>query len=402
MTIKLGNINPEIVPFPPSFTPPHPSALLIDSGCTGHYLNVYGQCQNLHPSPEPITVYAPGGQAMHSTHTGFLPLPGLPPSACICHVFDNLCSSSLLSLSLLCDHSCEAHFTATGVTITHSGSILMTGPRSHTTGRWYLEPHGVSINQPDASSPVLLASADHQAPPPIPAIPVPKIPRVVEPASHTHIVPVATPMITPIITNNNVQPISVQSIHPATPTVAAGTTIATRVAIYHAALFSPSISTWCDAIDAGHLTTWSELTSAQVRRYLQTPAATIKGHLDQTRSNQNSTKGPVSPTSTQDTTRATTLNATEPPPIRSRFLFADCLPISGAINTDQTGRFLCPSSRGSSYILLLYDYDINYIHAEPLPSRSAHSILTAYSTDVTLLTRRVLKPLLQRLDTVTW
>jgi hypothetical protein len=177
----------------------------------------------------------------------------------------------------------------------------MTGPQSHTTGHWYLEPHGVSIIQADVSSPVLLASAVHQAPPPIPAIPVPELPVVVEPASHTQTVPVATPMITPIITNDNLQPLSVQRIHPATPTVAAGATIATRIAFYHAALFSPSISTWCDVIDARHLTTWPELTSAQVRRYLQTPAVTIKGHLDQNRSNQNSTKGPVPPTSTQDT-----------------------------------------------------------------------------------------------------
>jgi hypothetical protein len=245
---------------------------------------------------QPITVYAPGGKAMHSTHTGYLPLPGLPPSACIYHVFDNFCSSSLLSLSLLCDHGCEAHFTATAVTITHSGSTVMTGTRSNTTGLWYLEPPGVSINQTDLSVPVLLASAVQQVPAvlpittPMPVNPTPVFPRVPESASNNTIAPVVIPVATPVVPNDIVQQAAVQRVHPETPIVAAGATIATRVAFYHAALFSPSISTWCDAIDAGHLTTWPELTSAQVCRYLQTPTATIKGHLDQTRSNQHSTK----------------------------------------------------------------------------------------------------------------
>jgi hypothetical protein len=111
----------------------------------------------------------------------------------------------------------------------------------------------------------------------------------------------------------------------------------------------------------------------------------MKGHLDQTWSIQNSTKGPVPPLSTQDATTVTIattiLTDTEPPPIRSRFLFANFLPNSGAINTDQTDRFLCPSSQGTSYILLLYENDCNYIRAEPLPSLSAHSCILCSHLD---------------------
>eukprot|EP00978_Attheya_sp_CCMP212_P035929 scaffold159185_cov28-Attheya_sp.AAC.1 len=62
-------------------------------------------------------------------------------------------------------------------------------------------------------------------------------------------------------------------------------TIADRIAFYHATMFSPTISTWCRAIDAGHLTTWPELTSKQVRQHLPTSKAMLKGHLDQTRAN---------------------------------------------------------------------------------------------------------------------
>jgi hypothetical protein len=45
-------------------------------------------------------------------------------------------------------------------------------------------------------------------------------------------------------------------------------TIANHVAFVHASRFSPPLSTWCDAIDADHLTTWSGLTLTQVRNHL--------------------------------------------------------------------------------------------------------------------------------------
>jgi hypothetical protein len=44
-------------------------------------------------------------------------------------------------------------------------------------------------------------------------------------------------------------------------------TIANRIAFYHASLFSPSLSTWCHAIDAGHFMTWPGITSSAVRKY---------------------------------------------------------------------------------------------------------------------------------------
>jgi hypothetical protein len=37
--------------------------------------------------------------------------------------------------------------------------------------------------------------------------------------------------------------------------------LAERIAFYHASMFSPTLSTWYAAIDAGHFTIWPELTS---------------------------------------------------------------------------------------------------------------------------------------------
>jgi hypothetical protein len=57
--------------------------------------------------------------------------------------------------------------------------------------------------------------------------------------------------------------------------------IADRVAYVYAALFSPALSTWCAAIDAGRFTTFPDTTSEQVRGYPPQSSAMIKGHLDQ-------------------------------------------------------------------------------------------------------------------------
>jgi len=145
--------------------------------------------------------------------------------------------------------------------------------------------------------------------------------------------------------------------------------LAERIAFYHASLFSPALSTWCTAIDAGHFTSWPELTSAQVRRYPPQSIAMVKGHLDQERANVRSTK------LTAEKHEITTSHpvpdptpeslALEPAALKTHFLYADCQPATGQIYTDPTGRFLVPSVSGNSYILVVYDYDSNFIHAEP-------------------------------------
>jgi hypothetical protein len=51
-------------------------------------------------------------------------------------------------------------------------------------------------------------------------------------------------------------------------------------------------------------------------------------------------------------------------------LYANCQPANGQIYTNPTGRFLVPSVSGNSYILDVYDYDGNFIHAEPMKDRT--------------------------------
>jgi hypothetical protein len=66
--------------------------------------------------------------------------------------------------------------------------------------------------------------------------------------------------------------------------------------------------------------------------------------------------------------------------------------------TDPTSRYLTPSTSGNQYILVIYEYDGNFIHAEPMVDRKGPSIIAAYKQAVSLFESRGFKTLLQRLD----
>ena len=65
---------------------------------------------------------------------------------------------------------------------------------------------------------------------------------------------------------------------------------------------------------------------------------------------------------------------------------------SGKIYADQTGRFPVTPSKGSKYILLIYDYDSNAILDKPIKNRMATEILRAYTKLVTYLKNRGFRP----------
>jgi hypothetical protein len=166
---------------------------------------------------------------------------------------------------------------------------------------------------------------------------------------------------------------------------------------------------WCAAIDKGLLTTWPGLTAAQVRKYAPRSTATVKGHLDQQRANLRSTKPkpppppglPAPPSNDVKTSPSLTddaLDLNPAPEQRTHHLYAAIHEATGQIYTDQTGRFVTPSLSGNEYLLVLYDYDSNYVHAEPLRNRKGPAILAAYKSATAILRRAGLHPKLQRLD----
>jgi hypothetical protein len=209
----------------PSPSPP----IIIDSGATGHFFKISGNLLGIKPTTNGIAVSLPGGAHIKSTHTGTLPVHGLPLSACRAHTCPSLKSHSLLSIGQLCGRGCKAVFTHNVVTITRDDLVLLTGTISNATnGLWTLDP----------------------------------------------LDPPTTPLAAPS------SPIT-ESVNAMFHTTLAHDTIANRIAFYHASLFSPSLSTWCQAIDAGHFPTWPGLTASAVRKYPPQSIPMHQGHLDQ-------------------------------------------------------------------------------------------------------------------------
>ena len=179
------------------------SPVIADTGATGHFITSSAPYHNKRVAQPGISVLLPDGSTLQSTHPASLHLPQLPANACQAHIFPHLASGSLISIGQLCNHGCKAVFDATTVTITHHNEIILQGIRSPISRLWTLD------------------------------------------------LPSAPPASTNQLDSANA--------------MAHNSNIADRVAFYHAAMFSPALSTWCDTIDAGHLTTWPALTSAQVR-----------------------------------------------------------------------------------------------------------------------------------------
>ena len=174
-------------------------------------------------------------------------------------------------------------------------------------------------------------------------------------------------------------------------------TPAELVAFAHAALFSPALSTLKRALDLGFLPHFMGLTAKSLAKHPPTSVAMVKGHMDQARKNQHSTKNPATALPTPIHDDAFPLS--EPSNVRTHHCFAALVePATGQIYTDQTGKFVVASTSGNNYILVLYDYDSNSILVEPLRSRTGPCILAGYQILHARLVTAGLRPQLQRLD----
>ena len=68
------------------------------------------------------------------------------------------------------------------------------------------------------------------------------------------------------------------------------------------------------------------------------------------------------------------------------------------IGVDFMGRYPMVSRDGNKYILIMYDYDTNYIRGAPVASRKAEIYLKAFKTMFDELAAKEFKPELVRLD----
>jgi hypothetical protein len=188
-------------------------------------------------------------------------------------------------------------------------------------------------------------------------------------------------------------------LHPANGAIGSATP-AKIVAFAHAALFSPALSTLHVALTQGSISNFSGLTARTLRPPRSIPI--VKGHLVQSRKNQRSINVSAKPTASTniilDPTEEDCFPQSEIPNERTHFCYTTIMEPTGQIYTDQTGKFVMPSSNGDNYLMILYDYDSNAILAEPMRTCTGKSILTAFATMQARLTTASLTPKLHRLD----
>ena len=205
------------------------------------------------------------------------------------YVVPRLKNSSLLSIGKLCDDNCIAMFTKTNLFVFKNNLLLLQGFRNKYDGLW--------------------------------DILFPKI------ASNTE---------NTVKTKNH----SINYIIQADKTK-------TELAKYlHACCFSPCISTFSKAINNGNFISWPGINSINFKKILPTTIATEKGHLDQERSNLQSTKLTTSEETDKDFF---------PPKDRKTneciFKLINTKKLNNKSYMDLCGRFPYTSSRGSKYIL---------------------------------------------------
>ena len=142
--------------------------------------------------------------------------------------------------------------------------------------------------------------------------------------------------------------------------------------VYHAALCSPTLTTLRQAINNNQLISWPAIQELNFNHSSIDTTATALGHLDQERKNLQSTRSRSSELTT-----------------KTHSLLNSIIPFTAKemTNGDLMVAFPYPSSRGSKYLYLLYDYDSNAILVQPLKTRQAHEIKQAWET----LTKRLTK-----------
>ena len=143
----------------------------------------------------------------------------------------------------------------------------------------------------------------------------------------------------------------------------------------HASLFSPSKSTLLQAIRNNNLIGWPGLTIANVQKNLTETPATAKGHLDQHRSNIQSTTSKIPPSNDYEDFFP------KSEPKKSGQGLATIITHSNKSKAyfDLTGAFPYVSLRGNKCIFILYDYDSNYILTHPLKTKNTSEIKQAWT-----------------------
>ena len=349
-------------------TSEEPFPEIFDTGSSSNYAHLNdARVINIHKLSQPYAIACPNGSIMHATHEGELDLPTLPAAARRVKLTSQLTSGTLISVGQLCDADCTAVFAKHWVSIFYDGSEVLSGTRRGPNTLWTLSPK----QSPTPSPPAFAFAA---RPPRRPAC------------------------------------------------LPASTKAADIVAFMHAALGSPAVSTLLRALKHNYVYGFPGLTERTLQAHPPHSEATVMGHQDATRSGTLSTKikpdipavtfaeplvtapplpsvptVPPPPAPTDDD-HDDFFPTSEDPNTPTHHIFIDGLDVTGKAFGDLLVSKNLPSSRGTQYLLVVYDYDSNHIFTESLSANTGKAIKNGYVAVIDRLKSAGLKPKLILLD----
>ena len=77
---------------------------------------------------------------------------------------------------------------------------------------------------------------------------------------------------------------------------------------------------------------------------------------------------------------------------KSHFAYISCFQATYKLYDDPTGRFVTPSISGTEFILVVYDYHTNTIHAKSYPARLTTHIIATYEKILYTLSSNIIFP----------
>ena len=315
----------------------HEPEIAIDSGASDNFGRRSTPGTDRYYSDVGATMVSATGHTKKSVAMDKFDLP-LPPDSLDYHVYEDTdIQRPLLSVGKVCDTGCEVLFQREHCLISKGGHVILEGRRDKHTGL-YLLPNSTTTHRKSNN-------------------------------------------------NNEMSKLALNTFQ--------DQNIPQLMQFLHACAGFPPKATWIKAINRGYYATWPGLTASRVRKYLPQSEETALGHLKQTRQGLRSTsKG-------GDNQRELRARQTVHTMGKKRHITCFYVPIDkmqGIVGTDQTGRFPTTSGRGHKYLFIMYDVDVEYIHAVAIKSRKKSELIRAFKEAYDNLTECGFEPILHRID----
>ena len=126
-------------------------------------------------------------------------------------------------------------------------------------------------------------------------------------------------------------------------------------------MWNPVLATWIEAINTGFFATWPGITSEIVYKHYAKTIESAKGHMKADRKNVESTKHTMHHKMMTKLQQDKTSKQ-----VQQNEYYVKTIDLTGKIYSDQTGRFPVTSSKGSKYIMIIYNHNSNAILARLL------------------------------------